>query len=1067
MSEYFGPFQDRVLNTNQRNIENIIFQYKRPPLSSEWNLINQISNEKIQNLSKSIYPSGWLYINDTLEDVSEEDAPVGSVLCSKDYISNSIKLISKNNNIAIVNGWVLLIQGTNNDLQNNLIILNSPTGQIYDFVFLEVWKKLIGPEDPLYPYGNVLTNPYSDNEIQWDFIGIETTKRIQIQYRIRSVRITSSIIDATKEIFDLVDIHPIGGRTEGEAHLQKFVKYGPSDPGLYIAGDGSENSKNYLNTTDGYVYAIPMFIINRRINSDNLFSSTRINENYTTKDMFSIGYRSDRADEKLLDVIYKSDIVDLRHKINNTDLDIIINKTINKLISGELTTSLKKGFDIEGSFSNACSGGSELLKVERLNSPSGDNIPDIGIGSNISSSSFKRRVFCNSRIIQDHNIIEIPNTGVWEEGTFSISSKITLPEGKIISVDGFYSPDQKLVSGVSSDGINITISNSGGFPIVGTTNRLFMEFTFEYYSSALGFKDIPKKFIEINKNDSVIIATKDKAISLRYNNNNELLNFGASSGEEGYKGDINENDYIEYKGITYTDLFNSGCLLVLNRTTNLYGKVTINLLNNKYNKYYILGVKAVEVDGTYVSFSSERVVNTVPEYNIESYIITVSSHPNKDIKIYFYIGSKFLKDVYDTYSLEESIKFFELSKQGRGIIDTFELIEVIAIEDPIGSGRYLIDTKDKPIIKLATISVTSGDYIESFPFAYKYDNTDTHILLINSISINRKYPIIKSSQYEEDTLPTQMIIEGPSGLEKLRVPVFVHSYVASSEGIYNFFYNTIPYQGLLNTTSDNIYGQILKEDKAIITTLGSGEIKNFTYNEGTINIQNGTRLILGNDTLFTKYVQKGDYIRIQDSYKFYRIEKVDSDTQLILTEIYLENTQLNSSYEIIRTDIPITNISNVIDRLPTYKINSTNRITEYKCYSDNLTEYDKGLILTQPKMILQDPLNATTNTFILGNDIVDRGRSNLEFIDDTFKLITKKPYLIYEKTIDLPEGHKKRIYQFYLFERSGKDYFSDNSLTGKLYLMVLTSEGDNNTIDIFSDNIIDIYELIGRPIIKR
>lgn len=1065
MADYFGPEQNRVLEVKNRNIDNVVFQYKKPPLSSEWNLINQISNEKIQNLTKFSIPSGWLYVEDIFENISEDDVPTSGVLCSTSYPSNSFKLISKGNNFAVVNGWLLLVQGTNSGDINNVITLNNPTGQFYDFVFLEVWRKLIGPEDPIYPYGNVLTNPYLDNEIKWDVIGCETTKRIQLQYRIRSIRIVSSIIDCTKEIFDMVDIHPIGGRNSGEAALSKFNKYGSIDSGLYIAGDGTDNSKEYLSTVDGFVYAIPMFLVYRRKLADEVFSSTQLHNNYTDKEKFLNGYRSDRVDNKLVDVIYKDDIIDLRHKVGNFDLTELADKTIAKLISGELSTTVKKGFDNNGTFTNACSGGRELVKVERINSVSGDNIPDIGNGSSISSSSFKRRAFCNSELICDHNIIEITNTGSWTEGSFLITSRINLPAGEIVSVDGFYSPDQGLVTGVSSDGVSIFISNSGSAPIVGTTNRLFMEFTFKYYSSSIGFKDVPREFLEVNKNDSTIIATRDKKIPLRFNNNDELLNFGASSGEIGYPGDITQDDYFEYKGVSYTDLLNSGHLLVLHRKTNSYGKVNIDLIDSKYNQHYILGVKGVEVNGTFVSFTSERIVTTVPFYKINSYIITVPSYLNEDVKIYLYTGSKFLNVIGESYSLENSIKFFELSKQGKGITDTFELIETIAIENPIGSGDYYIDTNDKPIIKLATISVKVGSYVESIPFAYKYNSSDTHVLLSDNISTNRKYPILKESEYENDYLPTKIKIKGPSGLEKLRVPIFVHSYVSLSEGFYNFFYKTIPYQGLLNTTSSNIYGKISRQSKAIITTLGSGSIKNYSYKEGLISIVNGSRNVTGTNTLFTKYVKKGDYLKVYNNYKHYRIEEVVTDTSLILTESYNEMTKFDTSYEIIRLDIPITNISNLVERLPSYSMDSIDRITDYTCYSDDIDDY-KGLLITIPKEILQDPLEATVNSFILGNGQVNRGNKNLEFNDIFYKLNQKKPYLIYENITNLPTGHKKRICQFYLFIRTGKEYFEDGNLTGKVYLLALTSESEDNSIHPNFDNVVDIYEIINRPIIR-
>ena len=44
MSDNFGSGQNRVLDVENRSLDNVVFQYKTPPLTSEWNLINQISN---------------------------------------------------------------------------------------------------------------------------------------------------------------------------------------------------------------------------------------------------------------------------------------------------------------------------------------------------------------------------------------------------------------------------------------------------------------------------------------------------------------------------------------------------------------------------------------------------------------------------------------------------------------------------------------------------------------------------------------------------------------------------------------------------------------------------------------------------------------------------------------------------------------------------------------------------------------------------------------------------------------------------------------------------------------
>jgi hypothetical protein len=1086
MADNFGSEQNRVLSVADRNIDNVVFQYKHPPLTSEWNLINQIGNEKVQNLAKVSLPSGWLYPNEILQSTLETDARTGCIICSESYDANTFKLVSLNNNIAVVNGWPILVQGTESSDSNNVIRLDAPSGQLYNFVFLEVWRKLVGTDDDIYPYGNVLTYPYSDNEIEWNVVGCETTKRVQIQYRIRHVRVSSSLIDVTKEIFDLINISPIGGRTTGEATFQTFEKFGSSDPGLYIAGDGSESNKEYLNTVDGYVYAIPMCIVSRRILSSMEFSATRINETKVTKEMMIEGYRSDRPDNKVSDIIYKDDIVDLRHKIiTSSDLKCLVDETISKLLAGDLTTTLKKGADENGSITNACSGGNTLIKIERVNSPGGDNIPDIGVGSDVASSTFKRRAFCNAEIVHDHNIVEITNGGaVWVAGSFTIASKVTLPDGEFPDSNKiyFYS-DQGLVTGVTTDGVSITIANEGLYPITGTSNRLFMEFTYKYYSSSNGFKDIPKEFLGITKNDTVTIATRDNDALLKHNISGELLNFGASSGESGFPGNpgdptyISDIDFLRYCGGNYTELSNFGHELVLYRTTSGSDTITISLdANSKFGQHYILGVKAVyqsvSEELVPVIFTVERLVTTSP-YAVTDYIITASGYSNKALVIVLYTGSKFLQNSGDSYSVADSVKFFELSKQGRGIIDTYELIEVIATYD--SPGIYKIDTGDKPIIKLAT-SMASG-VVGSFGYYATGANTETQAVFVSDPAINRSLPIISGDSYTEDMLPTVMYVSVSSSYPTIRVPVLVHSYVTNTEAPYNFYYKTVPYQGMLNTTGDAIYGKVVEEGPGVITTLGSGGIVNYTYAIGTVSFVSGTPAVVGNSTEWVAYVASGDYIAIGGSARSYRILSVESDTGLTLAENYAEDSISSAVYQIIRLDVADSVISNVVDRLPALSVVSSGDITDYKCYSNPLTSgSDNGdLIMTSPKRKLQDPLNALTNDFILGSDTTaKRGRNNFKLTisgNAIYKVGEGRPYVAYNDVSILADPMHKKVYQFYLFIRSGKGYMENNpDLMGKVYLMVVAGETvdyEKNILNPFFDrDVVDIFELVGRPIIR-
>jgi hypothetical protein len=837
---------------------------------------------------------------------------------------------------------------------------------------------------------------------------------------------------------------------------------------LYVAGDGSDEQKDYLNTVDGYVYAIPMFVVYRRPLSVSKFIATAINSTLITKEMFVEGYRSDRPDNKLADVVYKDDIVDVRHRIMTSDsIKNTVEATISRLMAGELTTAYKK---YTGDYINAYSGGNTLMKVERLNSVSGDGIPNVGTGSSIPDTTFKRRTFCNAEITQDQNVVEITynGSGVWEPGSFSIASKVpTLPAGSIVTTEdiGFYSPTDGIVTGVTSDGTNITIAvdSSLVYPIP-TSSDLFMVFTFTYDSSSSGFSDIPKEFIEVNKNDTVAIATRDNDVLLKFNSAGEVINFAETS-PSGYgypDNGLNVLDKVRYSGGNYTSNSDFGHELILTRIA-ISGIVNIPLISYKYNQYYILGVKAVEVNSVLTN------VDEV-ELTADSCIITINtllSTPSAIVTVRLYTGS-----TVGSYTEAESFKIFELSKQGKGIIDTYEMIMITA---PLEGGKFVVDTGNKPIIKIATaVSLVDG-FPTGRPFVF---NILGERVYVDDPTVNDRLPILKSSDYLDDWLPTRIEIEITGPTDPIMVPVLVHSFVASTESPYNFYYKTVPYQGLLNTAGSSPYGKVVGEESALISSSGSGYIKNFVYLEGTVAVTS-SRTVTGTGTQWESYVVPGDYFRIVGSSYEYRILSVDFDTVLTLSENFMGTPDTEVLYEIIRMDVPASIVSNIVGRLPAFSAVSTSNITEYICYSDGLeaaVEYS-DTIVTSAKRKLQDPLNALTNDFKLGEEFAKRGRYNFQMtagVNPVFKVGSGRPYLIYQETSEMPAGHNKKVYQFYLFMVSGKEYqvdpILDSSLMGKLYLMVVAGEtidSTKNYLNPFSNkDVVDIFELVGRPIIR-
>jgi hypothetical protein len=1106
MADNFGPEQPRVLNVQHRSLDNVVFQYRKPPLTAEWNLINQISNEKIQEISKASYPSGWLTVGEVLQD-GDSIAITGQVNCSATYEANSFKLYAKNDNIAIVNGWPILVQGTNSPDSDNIIRLGEPAGQLYDFVYLEVWRQLVGKDDPIYPCGNVLANPYpfdpstgeAGNEIEWPAIGTETTKRVQIQYRIRVKNVTS-YMSPTSDGFD-IDTYPIGGRTSGQivSTTYAYRKFGAADIGLYISSNDSdlEESKSVLNTVDGYVYAIPMFMVARRIKQDTIFTPANMRGTFVGKTDLAAGYVPDRPDSMLADVIYKTDIVDFRHQVLNSGKDVenLLDQTIAKLVAGELTTALKPGFGLDGAAALGASfGGGTLVKAETIN-VSG-SLPSIGVGSNTLSTAFKRRAFCNAELEQDHNVI---NLGAFAAGaTFNPETLLTLPDGHIFRIDGFYN-----ASGPVTDITPATPRIPSTFTVGAAQTNLMMEFTIKYDSSSAGFKDVPKEFIEVNKGTYLPIATRDRDIPIRFNNGEYLLNFTVPPSDPHSPDDFTDpRDCLRYKGGNYTEDSAFGQEMVLYRTTNGSGvtALTLDSISGKYNGYYILGVKSVELQSApnvYTSFTAQRtVVESPTSYVITNYSITTAAFLNAAVKIVLYVGSKPMQSVGAALPVEDSLKFFELSKQGRGILDTYELIEVVATEEG-GTGTFWVDTIDKPIIAIAAKAETMAGYAVGTAYAWN----SSGVMVSLTTPTNKSLPVLDSLSYTADLLPTKIRVTPTTSTHgTIRVPVLVHSYVTQAETPYTFFYKTNAYQGLLDTST--IYsGKVIKESSAIITTMGSGAVSNYTYNIGNAVFQTSSRSVLSQAGVLTRwstYIKPDYYLQKTGDAFSYRIINVSVDITkdplvdngyevLTLAEVYT-GASGSSSYAITRVDVSHDNISNVVDRLPALKItaSSSEDIVDYQCYSDNVSNsglFFHGLDFTTARQKMHDPLNTLVNDFVLGGGLsgssVSSKRGRNDFVltagqNNIFKLSDQpRPHIIYDYVFTLI-GHKKKVYQMYLFNQSAKGLgMGQTDLTGRLYLMVISGEttpvdeSETSLNGFFNRDTVDLYELVGRPIVKQ
>ena len=269
MADNFKDGVSRVLEVANRQLSNVIWQAGKPPLDSELNLVGQIGWEALSEALRSQTPSGFL-INPTSV---EEDF----VFYEQSTNYFEIKRDVSSPLTAIVNGWVVPVLGTeSSDGIANAIKLPAPptTDSETNIVFLEVWRAVLDPNDAtnrpdessIYKYGNVLYSAGSPelDEMTDPTLGFETTKRVQVQYRLRVQGLSKADLVTYPSGLGDPDVLAQGTTSAPVVGYRFFNQKDNGDSGLWRAGDGSTDSKSDLGTVDGYVYAIPVCAVFRR-----------------------------------------------------------------------------------------------------------------------------------------------------------------------------------------------------------------------------------------------------------------------------------------------------------------------------------------------------------------------------------------------------------------------------------------------------------------------------------------------------------------------------------------------------------------------------------------------------------------------------------------------------------------------------------------------------------------------------------------------------------------------------------------------------------------------------------
>jgi hypothetical protein len=336
------------LDPEGRNFETTVYQASKPVLDKELNLIQDVGQDQGRRIQKRSFPSGWLMAD--FLTTSDMTAAIYTASTTADELEIPQDLY------AAVNGWLIRLGYTNAGvLTKNILDLGaSPSGigaKRTDMVVLEVWRKLLSASPDvdgksgagkIWWFGNVKITDESLNftdDILDGSLGSESTKRVQIQYRLRVIQ----GIDLAGYPFGMDDptvvaySSPTNAATpDGVATTFVYASQSSSgDPGLWRAGDG--NPANTLDTVDGYMYAVPLMAVIRR--NDAAFDRNSNHNGGVT----SPG-PSDRPDGLFYDIIDSRDIIDLRFGTSpeGWNYQEVLERNLQFLFDNELRTEIER-----------------------------------------------------------------------------------------------------------------------------------------------------------------------------------------------------------------------------------------------------------------------------------------------------------------------------------------------------------------------------------------------------------------------------------------------------------------------------------------------------------------------------------------------------------------------------------------------------------------------------------------------------------------------------------------------------------------------------------------------------
>lgn len=225
-------------------------------------------------------------------------------------------------------------------------------------------------QDTIYRQGNTRADASVNlvDDLADPVIDSETTKRVQVQYRIRATGTAEAVNFQTQaDGFSNANVLAQGGqgapvagyrfvRADGTTVIgsSSALAYGVMDAGLWVAGNGSGASATALGSVDGFVYAVPLAFVFRRNdaylggagigfdplnNTNGAAPSTHGGFVNPSVGVIPAGV-SDRPDGYFSDAIVGSDVLDLRRHVSLTgwDMGAELEYQVQSLLDGQNRT---------------------------------------------------------------------------------------------------------------------------------------------------------------------------------------------------------------------------------------------------------------------------------------------------------------------------------------------------------------------------------------------------------------------------------------------------------------------------------------------------------------------------------------------------------------------------------------------------------------------------------------------------------------------------------------------------------------------------------------------------------